>query len=281
MSSSNFSNSGFSSSENPNEPKTIKTSVAAVTSMTFGIMSPIVLCSCLPSIVTSLCAIVLGHIALVKIKNSNGELVGRNRAITGLAIGYPFLIISLWLSPMFFSRIDNYRATIENVRERAAANSSSAGYASDDALRQAERKIVFSRKTAANGNDPDGVIMARELSQSLEQLRDVLLVSSDGGDEHKGKFLTYCQNREGSICFLVFVPEFRKYEGEAKDAIASAAWLAATNVVKANGHDEDCELAVGLKGNLLYGSVMIGRANQNSPSSSSKSRGRLERFFTN
>ena len=260
-------------SPNSNQPKTIKSSIAAATSMTFGIMSPLVLCSCLPSIVTSICAIVLGHIALVKIKRSDGELVGRKRAIAGLALGYPFLIISLCLSPMYFSRIDNFRNAVERSKNQQANGSASVG-----AFANAERKIAFSGKVAASGNNRAAVGMAGEFSQFMGTLRDTLIEREDG-DNHQGKFLTFCQSRDGSVCFLVFVPEYRRYEDEAKDTIASAAWLAATNTVKANGYDEDCEIAVGLKGNFTYGSVMIGRAGREDPDSKSKDKNRLERFF--
>ena len=55
---------------------TTRTSVAAVTSLVFGIMSPIVLVTVLATLVTSLMAIVLGHVALVAIRNSGGSVLG-------------------------------------------------------------------------------------------------------------------------------------------------------------------------------------------------------------
>ena len=255
-----------------NEPKSIKSSVAAATSMTFGIMSPIVLCSCLPTIVTSLCAIVLGHIALVKIKNSNGELVGRGRAITGLAIGYPFLILSLVLAPTFFSRIENFQNLVSDARVNAGQGGSYS------AMSAAEQKILFTNTVAANGNDADAVKMADSFSSSMSVARNLLIINSDGS-AHEGKFLTYCENRGSRVCFLVFVPEYRVYQEDAKHALADAAWMAATQVASEYREEENLEVGVGLKGGLFYGAVMTGRVDGLTPDSKSKDRNRLERFF--
>lgn len=81
------------------------TSALAVTSMILGIISPLFLCLCLPSFVASLAAVVTGHIALVRINRSRGALGGRGFAIAGLAMGYPFLILTAVFLPSFVSGV--------------------------------------------------------------------------------------------------------------------------------------------------------------------------------
>jgi hypothetical protein len=54
------------------------------------------------------------------------------------------------------------------------------------------------------------------------------------------------------------VPEYRRFSGEAKEVPAKLAWKTAQEVVRET-LPENAGLAVGLKGVVLYGAVMIGR----------------------
>jgi hypothetical protein len=62
----------------------------ATLSLVLGLISPVLLCACGLSALTSLGAIVTGHLALAKIAKSKGELTGRGMAISGLACQFSF-----------------------------------------------------------------------------------------------------------------------------------------------------------------------------------------------
>jgi hypothetical protein len=72
-----------------------------------------------------------------------------------------------------------------------------------------------------------------------------------------GNFITYCELHDGRCAFITHVPDYRKFEDDAKDSLAEIAWEAAQATVADTLHEGD-ELGVGLKGVLLYGSVMVG-----------------------
>ena len=66
-----------------------RTSVMALFSLLSAIASPLLICLCVPSMVTSLISIVLGHIALYRISKSPGTLGGRWLALR-------FISLLLW-----------------------------------------------------------------------------------------------------------------------------------------------------------------------------------------
>lgn len=81
------------------KPQTVfrptQTSSLAILSMVFGILSPVFLCACGLSLVTSLMAVICGHVALARIKRSAGMLTGQGMAISGLVLGYLFALLSV------------------------------------------------------------------------------------------------------------------------------------------------------------------------------------------
>src|SRR5690606_14886468 len=76
-----------------------RTSELAIASLVLGVLSFVL------NILTALPAIVCGHVALRKIKRSNGFVAGQGFAMTGLFFGYFFTlfaaIIGLWLLVMY------------------------------------------------------------------------------------------------------------------------------------------------------------------------------------
>lgn len=79
----------------------------ATASMILGILSPIT-CG-----VTSIPAVIMGHIALYRIKNSSGVLAGAVRAKWGLGLGYGGLVLMILVSifagcvaPMVIGQVD-------------------------------------------------------------------------------------------------------------------------------------------------------------------------------
>ncbi len=233
--------------------------------MVFGIMSPIVLVTLVPAVITSLLAILFGHFAQLKISQSGGRLLGRGQAIAGLVTGYLFLPISLYLAPGFF----RYPETIERSPAKQL-------------LMNAERSIKNSTRSTVRGNSSKAKQLAQEVSSSLSQLGALAFVKSDdSGTETMGfeKFNVYCHLAPDSVCFLVNIPNYHKYETEAKELLSTLAWRSGRGVIVAEKLEGRMEMGVGLKGRFLYGDVMVGPASNEKPSESNLTRRRLERFF--
>jgi hypothetical protein len=68
----------------------------AIASLVCGLLGP---CTC----VTSIAAIIMGHIAMGQIKDSNGTQEGRGFAIAGLALGYGILVLTIIYFVAIFS----------------------------------------------------------------------------------------------------------------------------------------------------------------------------------
>ncbi|MGB7346294.1 MAG: DUF4190 domain-containing protein [Pirellulaceae bacterium] len=79
-------------------PQPVTRTPMAIASLILAITSPFLLFICGLSLISSLLAIVFGHIARSEIKNSNGQMNGEGMALGGLIGGYVFLCLSvLWI----------------------------------------------------------------------------------------------------------------------------------------------------------------------------------------
>jgi hypothetical protein len=74
-----------------------------------------------------------------------------------------------------------------------------------------------------------------------------------------GEYLTFCELHPDRCLFLVHVPSYRKFTGDAKRALAQLAWLAA-QATAAGELKGEAKLGVGLRGVLTYGDILIGTA---------------------
>lgn len=229
----------------PYQPKSL--TLPALFSLVLSIVSPLFLCACLPIgvAVTSLVGIVLGHVALVRIGRSQGTLSGGGLAIGGLVIGYPMFL----LGAMFVALSFMPRTPVEPIDENAPS----------ERLKAAERKINTDNEGIAHGNSPAAKALAEKYARTMKELREVLFTKGKGGMSLSGgNFVTYCELHDGRCAFITHVPEYRKFDDDAKDSLAEIAWEAAQMTV-ADELDEGDELGVGLKGVVLYGKVMVGR----------------------
>jgi hypothetical protein len=226
-------------------------SMGALFSLLASIVSPFFICACLPYLtaVVALVGVVLGHIALIKIGRSRGSLSGGGLAIGGLCIGYPVLLVGL-----LFSAIALMPAP-KNLPPPVAFDPN----APSERLKAAERKINTDSAGIAHGNSPEAKALAEKYAKTMKTLREAFFTKGKGGPSLSGgNFVTYCELHDGRCAFVTHVPEYRKFEGDAKDSLAEIAWQAAQMTV-ADTLDEGDDLGVGLKGVLLYGKVMVGR----------------------
>jgi hypothetical protein len=145
----------------------------------------------------------------------------------------------------------------------APSGSRRAGAAAAAGLREAEAKILVHGGQAAHGNTPDAQRYAAAYSERMALVRGITFTGGRGENAPsltEGRFLTYCELRQGKICFLVHVPELRSYAANAREALARIAWTLAQQTVESRSDAATLRLGVGLRGLLLYGVVMTGTA---------------------
>jgi acyl carrier protein len=129
-------------------------------------------------------------------------------------------------------------------------------------FREANRQIIRSQGGVAFGNNSAAVSLARDYSMSLKVLREGLFSkgNKDAYSISKGEFLTYCQLNANSCVFLVHVPELRRFTSDAQKSLSELAWMNAQSILRTRSNSPPATLAVGVKGAVLYESVMIGHA---------------------
>ncbi len=233
----------------------------ATTSLVLGLLSPVFLCVCGLSLLTSLGAIITGHLALWKIKQSAGQLTGRGVAITGLVLGYALFVITLGgaalVGPAVYQgwRNAEQQAALDGPRPETP----------ESRLRDAELRVLSaSTDGVASGNSPQAQELAAAYSQSLKAMRDALFTADRDRimSLTDGQFLVHCELHSGRCAFLVHVPSYRDFEDDAKETLATGAWRLAQQTVEDTLEPDDL-LAVGLRGVALYGAVMVGPAGPN------------------
>ena len=249
-----------------------QTSSTAISALLLAILSPVLVCLCYASIPASIVAIVLGHLSLKQISTSEGRLGGRGLSIASLVLGYPVLLGSIVLM--------GYSLVLVYQRQNAPPMASSNATSTDDAgvlldsnadakgrFRAAEQMILALQGDApGRGNSPESIRLAESFAETMLAVRETAF--SESRDPiiqlSSGQFITYIELHDDRALFLVHVPEYRKFSKEAKEQLAQLAWTVAQSIVR-DVLPEDAELAVALKGTVLYGDIMIGYATKHEP----------------
>ena len=231
-------------------------SLLAIASTLLGALGFFTCCCAFIGIPTSLLAVVTGHLALIFINRPNSNLSGKAFAAIGLIAGYCGLLISGGFLAVGLLAPDKPAGDLADANAAAAAPRDPTA---NDLLNKAEDSIRTDSGGIADGNSDEARELAREFSEMIQTLREALFTKDGGGISLSGdKFLTYCELRDGQCAFVVHVPDYRKFEGEAKESLADLAWMAAQKTVADKLQPGD-KLAVGMKGVVFYGSVMVGQ----------------------
>ena len=202
-------------------------------------------CCAFLSIPSSLLAVVTGHLSLIFMNRPNSGLAGKPAAAIGLISGYLGLLLSVGFMVMGLMAPE----PDPNAGPAPSRHSN---------LNAAELKITSDNNGVAHGNTPAAIELAKTFSDRMKQVRDDNFTKGGKGISlTDGNFVTYCELRPGQCAFVVHVPEYRKFEDDAKDSLAELAWEAAQETVAGTMQKGD-DLAVGMKGVLLYGAVMVG-----------------------
>lgn len=228
------------------------TSRLALASLILGLLSPILLCICGLSAVSSLGAIVTGHLALLNIKRAGGTGDGKIQAIIGLVAGYLMMIASIGLWSQLGPAV--YRAW--NKDAQAAANRPKTR---DDRLRDAEMRVLtVSTEGTATGNTAVARSLAAAYAEALDAMRKEMFTKQrEGVSLTQGRFVVHCEAQAKSCAFIVHVPSYRNFTNDAKQELEKRAWELAEEVAAPKFGKGD-RLAVGLRGTALYGAVLIG-----------------------
>lgn len=233
----------------------------AKTSMILGIiglLSSFLFC---PSIFFCIAGLILGIVGLNRWKKGKGLLGGKSQAVAGIVCSSLGLAAMLALG-ILVSKNDKSSSAPKSPRQEAA------------------RSISKSSGVTAHGNTPQAMGLAEKYASVMSEMHQAAFVSRKGKAPKSAKYVVHCELHDGTCAFLSFVPDYRKFDGDAKTSLEEIAWSAACAVAK----DEpslkpDAELCVALKGMLMFGSVMTGPMNGAKPATNTKDEEDMDRFF--
>lgn len=237
----------------PYPMRSSRLSVLAVVSVLFG-AGGMMACCCFPiAIPAALLSVVTGHTALILINRADSYLTGKPIAALGLVTGYLGLILSGGFVIMGLFT-DRKEADAPADEEPAVAAVTANGN-----LNVVEDKIRVGSRGIAHGNTEEAKALAQQYAEAIQVLREEMFSEgNDGISLSGGKFITYCELRPGMCAFVVHVPEYRRFEGDAKRSLAKLAWIVGQQTASDKLKPGD-KLAVALKGVVFYGSVMVGK----------------------
>ena len=127
-------------------------------------------------------------------------------------------------------------------------------------FKNANKKIDTKKDGTYWGNNEVSKDMAKEFSDGIFALQKEFF---SGGKEKRivsmtgEQFLTYCQISEKKVCFLVHVPQFKRYKGEVRDSLLTLGWTIASKV--ASSFPENTKIAVCMRGSITYGGIVHGK----------------------
>ena len=251
----------------------------ALVSFILGLFAPIAVCLCsFFGYIPILAGIVTGHMARSEIKRAAGAMSGTGLAITGLILNYGSMAFSIAM--IAFVVLVGMNAKQDQLAQQQQAIVEGTEFQAPQArLQAAELKIISDTAGVAYGNSAKAIELARNMGDMMKDIRDEMFTEDKGGISISGgNFITYCELTESSCLFLIHVPNYRKFSADAKKSLAQLTWTAAQTTA-AESIDGNHDLGVGMKGVILYGSVMVGKLSDKQPTTNDKERSHLVKFF--
>jgi hypothetical protein len=210
----------------------------AIASLALGVSG--ILCMGVGGVVP-LVAIVLGFVALSRVARNPGQYGGRGLALGGIATGGAGLALAL----VFWGLL------LLGSAKRTPVQT---------AFDEASRRIDTYADAEAFGNTEEARAMAERFSRVLKAVDKLAFTGprDTGLSLSQGRFLTYVELRQDSVCFLVHVPQLRAYDGDVRRSLLDLAWTTAREASRDVRKDRDLRLGVGLRGAVAYGAVAAG-----------------------
>ncbi|MCB9235281.1 MAG: hypothetical protein H6581_26740 [Bacteroidia bacterium] len=134
----------------------------------------------------------------------------------------------------------------------------------EEAFSKANSLIFGSSNGIFHGDTPADLALAESYSSQLEMSQKL---NFTGGKENRifsmtgEHFLTYCKTDtvQNRVLFLVHVPQLKRYEDDAKDALMDMCWLDAAYLLEENGFSPSTYLCIGLRGSMFYKCTINGK----------------------
>lgn len=231
----------------------------ATASLVLGIISVVTAVILCPAIITTPLALLFGIIGLLNSKSQFGIVSGRGKSIAGLSCAaIAIAIIAV--------RIITTDTTTTNPAPLSKLDSISS-------------RLSQSASSTAYGNTNKAKEIAAMMEERL-RLYDGMMFGNKNTGKGTAKYVVHCEQHEKTCAFLIFVPNYRKFDNNAETSISEFAWQSATELLESNNTAPDTALCVALKGMVLFGSVMTGTVADESPQKTSKSEGDIEKFLS-
>lgn len=105
----------------------------------------------------------------------------------------------------------------------------------------------------AFGNTPEAKTIAQAFATAMKALRDESFTKGKEGalSLSKGHFITHCRVDQEAVVLLCHVPEFRRFQDDAKAVLMQMAWAMAQSAAE-KPDAKPRRLVVGLRGIALY-----------------------------
>lgn len=229
-----------------------KRSRCAIFSLILGLLALPGIILCFTSVPLGIASLVLGVIGLAKIRGGGGRIRGTGMAWTGIVTS----VLALVATVLYFSY---FRQMAEELEKNPVEKTP---------LQVAEANVGNARQRVYYGNTPQAEALAKKYTETITELNATYFTREGRKSSLSlsgNKFATHCQLGEGTCAFIVHVPSYRKYTGDAKESLATLAWQAAQAIAMSEPDlvAPGSKLAVGLRGVILYGAVTTGTVAEN------------------
>lgn len=241
----------------PNANITQRSNGMATASMVLGIIGLVTSFLLCPSFLLIPLSLLFGIIGLTQAGKTG---TGKGKAFAGIACSLAALVVV---------------AILFNIGKKAAENAPPL-----TVLEVAKKNVASARSLTSHGNTEEAKAMAESVAKQLQLMHDTMIVASKG-NKTTDQYAVHCELHEKTCVFLIFVPDYRKFEDELKNDMDEMAWSVAADAAQKSGKLDaaDAELCVGLKGLVMFGSIMTGGVNDESPKKTSSNENELKRFF--
>ncbi|MES2924290.1 MAG: DUF4190 domain-containing protein [Verrucomicrobiota bacterium] len=232
----------------------------ATASMVLGILGLLTSVFFCPGFIFAPLSLVFGFIALKRVRSGGGLVGGKGPARAGIACSVIALLISCVMTAIVMTHKPN-----ASDKTRSAMNA-------------AANELTRSSSIPAHGNTAEARKLAAAYASTITSL-DAASFTSTKGNSKKGSYAVHCELREGKCAFIVYVPGYRKFEESAKESLGEMAWLTTHMIPFTPAIPPGTPLCVALKGDIVFGSVMIGKTGEKKPDETGKNESLLEPFF--
>lgn len=163
---------------------------------------------------------------------------------------------ALFLSPLILIPVLMMLAAAASSKQEQE-RAKQPGYAE---YKKAENYVGSWSGADGKGNTAKATEAAETFTNVLKAYRSMAVSESKskkttGSKDH---FITWCEVQGNRCLFIVHVPDLRRFQDDAKTAIAEGAWLAAQVSSKKLDLPVNAELAVALRGDILYDRLITG-----------------------